>query len=301
MDKIRHLPSLQALQALVEVARCGSFTTAAQKLCLTQSAVSRQIQQLESHFNVALFIRTSRSLRLTPEGEQVLASARSILEQLQTLEERLAPQKRPFRIRMHVSLAVRWLLPKLSDFYLRHPEVSLAIETVATEVVEPASDSDAYILYLPQPSSDADCLTLFEEALVPVCSPTLAHAPSSIDELQRFALLHRSADRQAWIEWLAANNGKPLEDYRHIPFNLDELALDAAARGLGVAVTDMTLAAESIERGVLVVPFGEPLRTGGIYSLSLQPAAASHPACAVVMAWFADQTTNPRHLHQNTP
>lgn len=296
MDKIRHAPSLQALQALVEVARRGSFTSAAQTLCLTQSAVSRQIQQLESHFNVALFIRSSRSLSLTAEGEQVLASARSILEQLKSLEERLAPQKRPFRIRMHVSLAVRWLLPKLSDFYLRHPEVSLAIETVATEVVEPGNDSDAYILYLPQPSSDPDCLTLFEETLMPVCSPTLAGAPRSVDELLRFALLHRSADRQAWIEWLAANEGKPLEDYRHIPFNLDELALDAAARGLGVAVTDMTLAAESIERGVLVVPFGEPLRTGGVYSLCLQPAAASNPACDVVMAWFANQSINPSHL-----
>lgn len=289
MDKIRHVPSLQAMQALVEVANSGSFTLAAQKLCLTQSAVSRQIQQLESHFNVPLFLRTSRSLRLTPEGEQVLASARSIFEQLKSLEERLTPQKRPFRIRMHVSLAVRWLLPKLSDFYLRHPEVSLAIETVATEIVEPTSDSDAYILYLPTASSDPDCLTLFQETLVPVCAPNLADAPRSVEELLRFPLLHRSADRQAWIEWLAANDGKPLEDYRHIPFNLDELALDAAARGLGVAVTDMTLAAESIERGVLVVPFGQPLKTGGIYSLCLQPSAATHPACAVVMGWFAGQ------------
>lgn len=289
MDKIRHVPSLQAMQTLVEVARCASFTQAAQQLCLTQSAVSRQIQQLESHFNVAIFIRTSRSLRLTPEGEQVLASAISIFGQLKTLEERLAPQQRPFRIRMHVSLAVRWLLPRLSDFYLSHPEVSLAMETVATEVVEPASDSDAYILYLPQPTSDANCLTLFEETLVPVCAPSLPQAPRSVAQLQRFALLHRSADRQAWIEWLTANGGEPLESYRHIPFNLDELALDAAARGLGVAVTDMTLAAESIERGVLVVPFGPPLKTGGIYALCLQPAAASHPACEVIMRWFARQ------------
>ncbi|WP_085602582.1 MULTISPECIES: LysR substrate-binding domain-containing protein [unclassified Pseudomonas] len=289
MDKIRHSPSLQAMQALVEVASSGSFTQAAQKLCLTQSAVSRQIQQLESHFNVPLVLRTSRSLRLTPEGEQVLASARSIFEQLKTLEERLTPQKRPFRIRMHVSLAVRWLLPKLSDFYLRHPEISLAIETVATEIVEPTRDSDAYILYLPTASSDPDCLTLFQETLVPVCAPSLADAPRSVEELLRFPLLHRSADRQAWIEWLAANDGQPLDDYRHIPFNLDELALDAAARGLGVAVTDMTLAAESIERGVLVVPFGQPLKTGGIYSLCLQPSAAAHPACAVVMGWFAGQ------------
>ncbi|WP_064120938.1 LysR substrate-binding domain-containing protein [Pseudomonas fluorescens] len=293
MDKIRHVPSLQAMQALVEVARCGSFTTAAQTLCLTQSAVSRQIQQLESHFKVALFVRTSRSLRLTAEGERVLASARSIFDQLRTLEEHLTPQKRPFRIRMHVSLAVRWLLPRLSEFYLSQPEVALAIETVATEVVEPGNDSEAYIVYLSQPSTEPECLTLFEESLVPVCSPDLRNAPRTVDELLGFALLHRSADRQAWIEWLAANQGKPLEEYRHIPFNLDELALDAAARGLGVAVTDMTLAAESIERGLLVIPFGQPLKTGGVYALCLQSFAPTHPACASVLQWFTEQARLP--------
>lgn len=99
MDKIRHVPSLQGLQALVEVSDSESFTLAAQTLCLTQSAVSRQIQQLESHFGVALITRTSRRLQLTAEGEQVLASARSILAQLKGLEDRISPHKRPFRIR----------------------------------------------------------------------------------------------------------------------------------------------------------------------------------------------------------
>lgn len=291
MDKIRHVPSLQGLQALIEVADSGSFTMAAQTLCLTQSAVSRQIQQLESHFGVALFVRSSRSLRLTPEGEQVLASARNILDQLKTLEDRIAPQKRPFRLRMHVSLAVRWLLPKLSDFYRHYPEISLAIETVATEVVEPSGDSDAYILYRPEPSPAPDCLTLFEEALVPVCAPSLALA--SLEDLADFALLHRSADRNDWRYWLAAHGGRSLEGFRHIPFNLDELALDAAARGLGVAMTDMTLAGESIERGVLHIPFGQPLKTRGIYSLCLQPSATSHPACGAVMQWFAQQAATP--------
>ena len=289
MDKLRHVPSLQALQALVEVADSGSFTQAASKLCLTQSAVSRQIQQLESHFGVALFVRTSRSLRLTAAGEQVLTSARSILEQLKTLEERLAPKERPFRIRMHVSLAVRWLLPRLSEFYRAHPEVSLSIETVATEVVEPAVDSDAYILYLPQPSKDPQSLTLFEEALVPVCAPGLARTLRAVADLVDFTLLHRSSDRHDWVQWLAANNGGPLESYRHIPFNLDELALDAAARGLGVAMTDQTLAGESVHRGVLVIPFGQPLKTEGVYALNLQPSASAHPACGLILEWFAQQ------------
>ncbi|MGU3309641.1 LysR substrate-binding domain-containing protein [Pseudomonas sp. M5A4_2d] len=288
MDKIRHVPSLQGLQALVEVSDSASFTQAAHTLCLTQSAVSRQIQQLESHFGVALFTRTSRSLRVTVEGEQVLACARSILAQLKVLEDRISPQKRPFRIRLHVSLAVRWLLPKLSDFYRLHPDISLAIETVATEAVEPAGDSDAYIQYLPQPPNDPACLTLFEEKLVPVCAPGLGPL-TTLDDLRHMALLHRSVDKQDWRVWLAANGAGALEEYRHIPFNLDELALDAAARGLGVAMTDLTLAVESIERGVLVVPLGEPLETGGVYALCLQPMAASHPGCAMVMEWFARQ------------
>lgn len=288
MDKVRHVPSLQGLQALVAVSDSGSFTQAAQTLCLTQSAVSRQVQQLESHFGMPLLARTSRSLRLTAEGEQVLASARNILAQLKTLEDRISPYKRPFRIRLHVSLAVRWLLPRLSDFYRLHPDTSLAIETVATEVVEPASDSDAYIQYLPQPPNDSACLTLFEEQLVPVCAPGLG-AMATMEDLLRQTLLHRSVDKHDWRVWLAAHSAGTLDDYRHIPFNLDELALDAAARGLGVAMTDLTLASESIDRGILVVPLGQPLATGGVYALCLQPMAASHPGCAVVMEWFGRQ------------
>lgn len=292
MNRIRHVPSLQGLQALIEVADSGSFTQAAQTLCLTQSAVSRKIQQLEVHFGVPLFVRNSRSLRLTAEGEQVLASARTILQQLGTLQDQLSPQPRPFRIRMHVSLAVRWLLPKLSDFYRLHPDISLSIETVASEVVEPASDSDAYILYQPCPSDPPGDLSLFAEALVPVCAPGLAtfdQPLASIHDLAHFALLHGSADQLTWTQWLAANGGGSLQGYRHIPFNLDELALDAAARGLGVAMTDLTLAQESIDRGELIVPFGQAFATGGVYSLCLQPAAANHPACASVLQWFALQ------------
>ena len=288
MDKVRHVPSLQGLQALVAVSDSGSFTQAAQTLCLTQSAVSRQVQQLESHFGMPLLARTSRSLRLTAEGEQVLASARNILAQLKTLEDRISPYKRTFHIRLHVSLAVRWLLPRLSDFYRLHPDTSLAIETVATEVVEPASDSDAYIQYLPQPPNDSACLTLFEEQLVPVCAPGLG-AMATMEDLLRQTLLHRSVDKHDWRVWLAAHSAGTLDDYRHLPFNLDELALDAAARGLGVAMTDLTLASESIDRGILVVPLSQPLATGGVYALCLQPMAASHPGCAVVMEWFGRQ------------
>ncbi|GLZ89214.1 LysR family transcriptional regulator [Metapseudomonas resinovorans] len=292
MDKFRHPPSFQALQSFTMVAGSSSFTQAADVLCLTQSAVSRQIQQLESHFGVALFERNSRNVRLTAEGEQVLQFAQATLAQLRALEDRLSPRDRPFRIRLHVSLAVRWLLPRLSDFYRLHPGVSIAIETVATEEVEATSDCDAYIAYHDQPSTDPACLTLFDERLIPVCAPGLLESELPLratSDLGAFALLHRSERKEAWEYWLKQHGGRRLEDYRHISFNLDELAIDAAARGLGIAMTDLTLAREPLERGALVIPFGEPLRTGGAYVLRLQPSASTHKACAAVLDWFRQQ------------
>jgi LysR family glycine cleavage system transcriptional activator len=198
---------------------------------------------------------------------------------------------------MHVSLAVRWLLPKLNDFYRQHPDISLAIETVATERVEPSSDSDAFIQYLPQASNEPNCLELFEEALIPVCAPGLA-GPSqplaSLADLGRFPLLHGSVDQIAWRQWLTAHDIHSLESYRHIPFNLDELALDAAARGLGVAMTDVTLAQESIDRGILIVPFGRPLKTGAFYTMCLQPSAATTPRCNRCCSGLPSRFASPR-------
>ncbi|HHJ4328496.1 TPA: LysR substrate-binding domain-containing protein, partial [Klebsiella pneumoniae] len=81
---------------------------------------------------------------------------------------------------------------------------------------------------------------------------------------------------------------------QHLMFNLDDLALDAAARGLGVAMTDRMLAHDALARGDLVVPFGEPLRTGAFYAFWLPDKGAPHPAAAAVLAWFQEQL---EHTH----
>ncbi|WP_095147888.1 LysR substrate-binding domain-containing protein [Pseudomonas sp. Irchel s3a18] len=292
MDKFFRPPSLQALQAFVEVATASNFTEAAARLCLTQSAVSRKIQQLESHYGVALLIRSSRSVSLTVEGKEVLETARKMLDDLQALEKRLAPRDSPFRLRVHVSLAVRWLLPRLTDFYARYPDLALSIETVATERVDPSGECDACILYLPAVPDDGTHHVLFEEFLVPVCAPTSVNGkppPSSREALGGYPLIHASTGQLEWATWFKAQSLEPAKDCKHITFNLDELALDAAARGLGIAMTDQTLAQEHIHRGELIIPFGPALRTGGAYTLYLQPSSALHPTRQAVLDWFFQQ------------
>lgn len=281
---------MHALQALVEVADTGNFTEAATRLCLTQSAVSRKIQQLESHYGLPLLIRSSRNVALTAEGKEVLDTARRLLGELQGLESRLAPRDTPLRIRIHVSLAVRWLLPRLTDFYARYPDLALAIETVATAQVDPSGDCDACVLYLPSPPEDQAHQLLFEEVLIPVCSPLSVDGkppPTTIEALEHYPLIHGSTAHLEWDAWLKAN-GRALSGQRkHVTFNLDELALDAATRGLGIAMTDQVLAQALIDRGELIVPFGPAIRTGGVYTLWMQPASARHPARQAVLDWFA--------------
>ncbi len=294
METVRRVPALPALTALAHVAETRSFTEAAARLHLTQSAVSRQIQQLEEHYGVALFERSSRQVSLTPQGEQVLAVAQRILGELAALERALKPAnpERPFRIRIFVSLAVRWLLPRLTSFYAAHPRLALSIETVGGEAVDTDGDCDAYVLYLRDGLDDRALLPLFDEFLIPVCAPALASGlapPRSVGELAAHPLIHGSPSRFEWTTWLQAHGEAVGQGFQHVQFNLDDLALDAASRGLGVAVSDQVLAQDALTRGSLVVPFGEPLKTGGVYALWLSEQGAGHPARDVILEWFEGQ------------
>lgn len=294
MDKMLRVPSMQALQALVRVADTSSFTEAARQLHLTQSAISRQVQQLEDHYRVTLFDRTSRKVALTEQGREVYTVACEMLMGLRALEERLAPppMDRPFRIRIFVSLAVRWLLPRLSSFYAANPELCLSIETVSGEVVETSGDCDAYVLFLRDGLDERPLTPLFDEYLLPVCAPLLGDGqapPRSLDELASHALIHGSTGGHEWTLWLQAQQDSHERGYKHLLFNLDDLALDAAARGLGVAMADRVLAHDALARGDLIVPFGEALRTGGVYALWLRDSGVAHPACQAVLRWFEEQ------------
>jgi LysR family transcriptional regulator, glycine cleavage system transcriptional activator len=236
-------------------------------------------------------------MRLTEQGEAVLEVARKLFKELQMLEDRISPRDRPFRIRIFVSLAVRWLLPRLTDFYSEHPDLSLSIETSSTELLQPSDDCDACILYLPEAptvvaSEPPQFLALFEEVLVPLCAPRAFYnkpLPRSFTELAHHTLIHGSTAQREWSIWLKANKVEAVVNCKHMIFNLHDLAMNAAARGLGITMADQTLAQESIDRGRLVVPFGKPLRTGGVYVLWLQNEGVLHPDRERILRWFDRQ------------
>src|SRR6187551_3842476 len=129
MHKPRDLPSLDLLKAFEAAARRLSFTKAGAELFLSQSAVSRQIQQLEEQLGVQLFLRRTRALLLTDAGQRYFRAVAQVLEQLRDATVRLgaASQARTVTVTTTVTFAALWLVPRLADLQEKHPEVAVHV------------------------------------------------------------------------------------------------------------------------------------------------------------------------------
>ena len=116
-------PPLNSLRFFEAAARLGSFVKAGDELRLTHGAVSRQIRLLEQSLGVDLFERRNRGVFLTPQGEQLLGAAQYAFEHLNTVMESLRKPVRhlPLVVSCEPTISMKWLIPRLGDFYRRHP------------------------------------------------------------------------------------------------------------------------------------------------------------------------------------
>ena len=170
---MRRLPPLNALQIFVTVARHRSFTRAAEHLCLTQGAISRQILTLEEYFGFPLFKRGARGLTLTAEGDVLLPVVREGFARIEEVSLRLTRQRTDLALKVPTCV-MRWMLPRIMRFQSEHPELQLQITTTWQHDVDFRVESfDAAIIYGSSPGTDVHAVPLFDEQLTPVCSPDL--------------------------------------------------------------------------------------------------------------------------------
>jgi LysR family transcriptional regulator, regulator for metE and metH len=123
MLELRHLRSLLA------IAQARTLADAADRVHLTQSALSHQIRALEAHYNLRLFERTTRGLRFTPSGERLLGLARSLLPQVDDAQRDLLRLRSDTRGELRIALECHtcfdWLMPVMDEFRRRWPEVEV--------------------------------------------------------------------------------------------------------------------------------------------------------------------------------
>jgi LysR family transcriptional regulator, glycine cleavage system transcriptional activator len=286
---MRRLPPLNALQIFETVARYGSFTRAADHLCLTQGAVSRQILALEDYYRLPLFKRSPKGLTLTAEGEQLLPAVREGFARIEEASVRLTRQRTELALKVPTCV-MRWMLPRIMRFQTEHPDLQVQITTTWHHEVDfQAEPFDAAIIYGSSPGADVHAVPLFDEFLTPVCTPELASARplASPDDLAGHTLLHPTRDHADWKLWLGHAGAANVDANVGPTFQSLDLATSAAAQGFGVAIGDLTLAAEDVAANRLVMPFDLAVETGSRYYFVYPECVARQQKVTLFSEWIA--------------
>ena len=290
----RRLPPLNALRAFEAAARHLSFTKAAGELGITPSAISHQIGGLEAHLGVRLFRRSSRALMLTDEGQGYLPVLRDAFDAIHAATARLAARHAagPLTVSLLSSFAVRWLIPRLPRFQARHPEIEVRLSTTARVVDFRREDVDCAIRHGrgEWPGLAADLLV--SEDLFPVCSPKLLEGrhplkePRDLAHHTRFQIEMRRDD---WRIWLNAVGITDIDAERGPLFETSDLALRAAAEGLGVAIGSSSLVEDDLRNGRLVAPFDVRLPSNSGYYFVVPDDRRDQLKIAVFRAWLLEE------------
>jgi DNA-binding transcriptional LysR family regulator len=234
------------------------MSLAADELCVTHGAVSRQVRSLERLAGVRLTQGPRNNLKLTDAGERLARSLAATFDDLErSFVEVSAGAEREIHVSCVGTLAMKWLIPRLPHFHARRPELSVRVTEAYRPVDFAREPFDAAIRLAETATVDGGTVTtLFDNFHGPVLSPALYAAGVTLGEMGGLPRLHTRPHPQAWAEW-AGHAGVLLpeaaehREYEHIFY-----MLEAAAAGLGVGVTPWIYVAADIAAGRLVAPFG---------------------------------------------
>lgn len=289
------LPPLELLRSFDAAARTLSFTRAAAELFLTQSAVSRQIQQLEAAVGVPLFERRHRALALTDAGAVL---QRAVVDSLERLRDaithvRAAPELRQIAITSTPGFASFWLIPRLARFTAAHPDVDVRVSATLEVLDLERGRLDLAVRFVP--TSRGIGAALFEESVVPLCSPQLveggAHPLREPADLAHHTLLAidmpqgQSLDLD-WEPWLAIMGLPELRMKNSVRFTHYTDAVNAALAGQGVVIGRLPLLGEFLQQGRLVAPFGQSASTRRGYYIETGLRAAGNPDAQDFVRWL---------------
>lgn len=262
--RLSSLPSLDALRGFVAAARRKSITLAADDLCLTQSAVSRQILSLEKQLSQTLFIRKHRILVLTEAGEHLFQFASPWMEQLSDLTENMRRGRSlPVTFSASHGVCSLWLLPRLGRFSVRHPGIDVRIAADNRLVDLDREGIDLAMRYCAKANAPKPAMPLFSEVIVPVAEPKMAQTAFN----GRNALLHhvlleldyRGHPWLRWNDWMSMRGFGRRRTKGFMHFNHYDQVIHAALAGHGTALGRLALLQGMLSEGRLIALMNEKL------------------------------------------
>jgi LysR family transcriptional regulator, glycine cleavage system transcriptional activator len=267
MNEVTKLP-LNALRAFEAVAAHLSFTSAAQSLKVTTAAVSSHIKSLEQFLETPLFVRHSRSVRLTPQGARLLPGIQRGMGELTRAVDQLRQDRSSglLNISLLGSFLQKWLLPRLGDFYQKHPEIDLRFSASRELIDFMQTDFHAAVRYGTGTWSQLQAEKMLDDWVFPVTSPALLAKCGPINtlaELNNYQLLHSAAE--PWIDWLRRVGGDTTRVERGPVIDDSASVISAAEQGHGLALARWSLVAGDLASGRLVRPLAQSVRQRSSY------------------------------------
>ena len=287
----RTLPPLETFRFFEAAARHLNFTQAAKEMHVTHGAVSQRIKRLEEHLQTPLFRRSGRGMLLTDEGRRLLERVRAAISEIAEGVEAIRPGNtdRILTISTVPCFAAYWLLPRLADFNEHHPDIQVNIRAALSLTDFTRDGVDMAVRFGPGTWPGLKSIKLYDEELVPVCSPTFmgGRLPRVPGDLLKVPLLHD--DRQPWSIWFEAV-GLDYRDAGQGPrYSEANLLIPAAIAGLGVALARASLVAADLESGRLVQLFSRSVPTRYSYFIVYPPGSESTAKIQVFQQWLFEQ------------
>jgi LysR family glycine cleavage system transcriptional activator len=291
----RDLPPFAALRAFEASARRGSFKDAAEELCITQSAVSHRIKELEDYIGCSLFHRQARGVELTERGRNYFAELGDVMDRIETAtaSARRWPHVNRIALRGTPAFINRWLVPRLATFAMRFPNIELHLATSIACADFAAHDVDISVEWGVTARDGANVVPFFETTSYPVASPALIRRVGALRhprDLGRVTLLHNETGDH-WPQWLAAAGGAGVDASAGPRFEHCDLTLSAAVEGQGAALCYDALCVADIAAGRLVRLFDLELPPRAIYSIAVPTGRAKRPNVAAVRDWLLSEAS----------
>ncbi|WP_028745078.1 LysR family transcriptional regulator [Rhizobium mesoamericanum] len=289
------MPDLTTLQSFESAARHGNFTRAALELNLTQSAISRQIKELETQLGVLLFERVRQRAILSEAGKRLLPEARRLLHQTEEMMIRAASgATATLAIATLPTFGSRWLTPRLPNFLATHPG-SLVDIASRSEPFDFEEESFDLAIHYGQPIwARATCTFLCDEKIVPVASPTLLQSDpvASAAELVDKPLLHLATRPRLWRQWFEHCDIDADPSYRGNRFDQFSMIIEAASMAMGFALLPLYLIEQELSSGKLKIVVDRPMSTENNYYVVTPDGKREHALGLAFTAWLLSQVSN---------
>ena len=287
------LPPVANLLAFEAVARRNSVSRAADELHLTQSAVSRQIHQLETQLGVTMFHRVRQRVVLSDAGRAYASEVRILLHQLSEATRRTMACTRRDQLNLAVlpTLGTRWLIPRLGDFMARKPEVTINFTSRTLPFEFSQEPFDAAIHFGAPYWAGAVCEYLMHEEVIAVCSPRYQrlHGIRQIADLANIVLLHQTSRPAQWASWFDQHGASAARAMQGPQFEQASMLAQAAASSLGAALLPRFLVERELDSGELIQLFPQALSSADAYYFVYPHTQAESPLVREFGAWILEQ------------